>query len=708
MRNNKINPKSIEAFSREIMGVEEFEMLARYFVSIFSIAVQKKREKKPFFVVFITRRCYVLFQVFERVFKERDTQGTRAWERLRSLCPEAVALGLEWKDCAELIRYHFITDINLLTQSRSIAQYFANTGVFPSLVVCDELLIHGRTINSFLNEFEKELLKNLQLIGQEETLPLQLKLGEKLIQALQLYVYARNDGVMLLLPRYCSALHVFRKQMDKNKWRALSMYFSRLISASPVNNAAYAWNFGEKLTDQSVKLPYPVNGFECCETEIYKGFRQTTFVMMYDRGHGTQAICTVRAKESLNLYQRHIHRMFVPYILYDRVSYKNVMRLHFTLCEDIRRDASLNDRQKAAILSFLTQRDAIREPEDIRQNRISYQWLAQTNELLLSCLLMREYLRASQYSNDAASEWMARHVDMEALVRNYMRMDGAELKANPDETAWDLKAIFYWRPREDAFRRYLDLLTEGAQPFWMGEKFGNGTPKKEDFCKDTVAADAVLDVIANLGHEVERDAYEYGSANVFFDESALKAWNRPFSMGRLLKECQRAFESPVRTGDSAATLTQVTALIVQAMDLGLIGMNVALQNGDQAGTGLGGEVYTQVKAGEQALFIHPIRYAQMNSTLRMIEEKCDDLQDLLELEVFLFAKAVQKRFPGQETQNLAGRLRKYMDDLRDSGQTLSEWELVSQESSMEVQLEVAERVHALLNRLEYEGIYRTM
>ena len=699
---------SIEELSRSIMGVDEFQLLAQYFVSLFVLAARRKKEGKPFFVVFITRRCYVLFWIFVKIFNECDDQDGLAWERLRGLYSEAIALDLKWEDCCNLLRDHFITDINLLSLCHHMTQYYAKMREFPALIICDELLIHGRMINSFLNELEENLLKHLQQIEAEEREILQLRLGTKLVQALQLYVYARNDDVMLLLPRYYSALKVFRERMEKNQWRALSMYFSRLVSVAPVNNVAYAWSFSEELSDRFEEFPCPDKVFERCDTEIYEGFKQTTFVFVHLNKNNTKAICTVRTKESLTKYQNHPYRMYVPYILYNRVNFDNVVKLHFTLCEDIQNDVLLRGDQKEIILSFLTRRGVIETPADIYAKQISYRWLAQTNELLLSCLLMREYLLKSHYSSCAASEWMSEKLDLDQIAHNYARVDDAELKTNLNETVAALKAILYWAPHSDALRCYLDLLTEDALPLWEGDIFSSGTPKHKDFSKDTFAADAVLDAIAKLGLDVEKNAYEYGCANVFFDESAFRTWNRPYSMRDLLYNCKNQFESPLRMGDSTADLTQVTALIVQAMDLGLIGMTVMSSDDKQHNVDNIKEVYTQVKAGEQALFIHPIRYAEMNMALQIIEEKCHSLQGLWDLEVFLFAKAVQKSLPSQGIQNLDKRLIKYMEELRSTGQTLSEWDLVSQKSSIEVQINETKRIRALLNRLKYEGIYRTM
>lgn len=677
-----IQVQKLESLARKILGEDIFKRFVTFLLKLFYMAADFEREQLCFLVAVITRRCHVLLDVFLQIFEEDDEDGTKAWYRLRKYYEPLDEMDMSWAKCQALCREYFVTDTALLSFSDSLAKYFYRHRRFPRLIICDELLIHGRALNDRLLRLEESVSKEYRKLmpDREKAISDQLIKAE-LSQALTLYIFTKNDDITLLLPRFCMALKVFLPHMPKDKWRALSMYFSRLISIANVNNVSYSWSFIKCYRANEIRRSYEPASFRNYTTKM-NDCDLRTWLVFYPKAEYVKAVCTIREKDSWAISHGNKFHMYVPFIMYDRTSYSSALRLHDELIRDIKFDRKLESAAQENLLKLLG-----RYPDDLFDSQ-HHRWLTQTNDLFLSYLLMRRFLSEAN-AGDAILQQYAE----DQLARNFVTVSDtvdAPFRLEAEKIRLYLNSILAWKPENGALERYLDILTAESKPLWTVRHF------IEQSGNDERVENAVLDAIAELGLQAERNAYEYRNTGSFFGDNALSSNGISVSIGELIRECV------YRLGDnSQVDLGKIIAYITHAMDLGLLGMTAEISR-DQSE-----QVYPDVKAGEQALFIHPLRYCKYNEALEMIEQKYRNQVRLMEEEVLLYVDALRKNGL-VDNAHLAKELVAYMREIQLSGQSLSEWRLVSDKSNLGIQLIASRRLDDTLTRWIYKRIYESM
>ena len=140
-------------------------------------------------------------------------------------------------------------------------------------------------------------------------------------------------------------------------------------------------------------------------------------------------------------------------------------------------------------------------------------------------------------------------------------------------------------------------------------------------------------------------------------------------------------EQCVQMGMGKPDIYKVVAEIIQAMDLGIIGMNTALDSPKSS--------YTLVKAGEQALFVKPIRYRNFIPLFSEIERKYSSDREAILREIRYFTEnnseyILEKDnslFCGcsgnaeKDAKKMTKELISFVKELYRSGQTISDWDI---------------------------------
>lgn len=208
------------------------------------------------YVVFLVRRSYVLALLMEIITKKSmETEG-----------------GIT-----------VITDAALFLQCEKIAGYYRKYGRFPRILLCDDIMIHGRNMNYFLKTLETRLL---DLIPEED----EEEIKAALASAITLCVFTRNDAQLLLLGRYEYRLH-FRRREEQCFWRELSSNISELILRSGIGNACYIYS--ENISDETFAETLIANDPAYVFTS-YQNTRQYAWVDVLKAGDKVKAILSVR------------------------------------------------------------------------------------------------------------------------------------------------------------------------------------------------------------------------------------------------------------------------------------------------------------------------------------------------------------------------------------------------------------------------------
>lgn len=654
--------------ARQILGADEFRHLGLFFLELLSECHELDKSGSGYMLVLLTRRCHVLFQMYLEYFFALRALLDGSPEKYKSVADTAFS-GLE-EIPAEALRQidrKSVTDYNLLSLCPSLADYYKLHACFPKIIIADELLIHGRSFNRFVMDLEERIEGEFAERGQADTVLSVLK------ESVELRVYAKSEDSMLLLDRYAKKLQV-GKECNRRLWRDISARYARLISVASINNISYSWGLriplfeGDKDESPAFRDTYP--SFERYMTGLQE-IPEDNFIYLYPNSREIKAICTIRLKRALLPMPAHSGYLkgswvLAPYIAFDHLSMDRVLELHQVILEEAPEVFGNLFRENPGD-AF----DPARHGEGRRA--FYYRWFCETNELVMEYLLFRRFVEEVYAGEDA--EAFAQYVDFNMIARNYrvIESDKSGLELEAAETV--LKSIWSWRPKSGTLERYLSILLKDTQPIWEAASAGNIVSEAVGVRKITPGATiscAVQDTIAELGYRAERNAYERTVSSVPFSENALARWGENCSIGGLLTRCDTVlFECPY-TGQTAS-IFEVVSLLTQAMDLGLLGMSpFSMVPSIQASRTE--QIYTMPKAGEQALFILPIRYRLFIPVLLLIQKRRNDPQEI-DAEIGRLADVYCNVHREERADFLSKRLIQFLSELRRTGQTLAEWDI---------------------------------
>lgn len=160
------------------------------------------------YIVFLVRRSYILALLMEKI-TGRSLNNVRA--------------------------KHVVTDASIYLQCPKLAEYFRENHCFPDILVCDDILIHGRGLNHFLTLLEERLT---ELLPEYES-----EIAIALPRAIQIHVYQRADKPLMLLGQYRARL-LLTEVTPGREWHEHSNAISTLIQCSDVSNAVYVYTEG--------------------------------------------------------------------------------------------------------------------------------------------------------------------------------------------------------------------------------------------------------------------------------------------------------------------------------------------------------------------------------------------------------------------------------------------------------------------------------
>lgn len=658
----------------KIMGKKEFENFLFFFLSIFSLCDEYKKANKAFVVALITRRFHVLFEIFWRIACEEIF-----WAAIQAGYYGQSLIGLTRERLEDLYRHYFVTDNALLASADQLAKFYIQTKDLPELIIVDELLIHGRALNHFLLELEAKLADAaLRQTGCPEEGE---KIAAKVEEKLHLKIFARNKSVLLLLFRYAKEgrLDCFR-EYEVDRWKTLSLHFARVVSIAPVNNVAYAWSFAladavpEKLPGQSPQAAFP---FQRVQTGL-RGYRQTTDLFVYPAKSNPKALFTVRCKKSLSSFSDGKRWLYVPYIMYDQLEWENVWDLHQRISGELLAYFGADDDQALRLFRGDSLFGAGGPSGPVAHSY--YRWCVQANDLVLNGLLMRVWMEQSCGLSVLQRDKMIESINWEQVGRNYhCLVAGNGQEGCPplqvENSVEALKRVWSFicgvqRPA-DLLSSYLDVLTKDAGSVLpAGWQAAGSRPEKENW-KDQLEC-AVQQAIYTIGLDAEKNAYDRYGSGLVFSERTLANWGDHYSLQDIITRCIQEYGP-----DGAITdieMDYLLALITQAMDLGHVGMEpICGERSWKADTEE--NVYTQVKAGEQSLFIAPFRYRNYLPVLSLIERRYQNSWEDQLLEIGRFVRRLKKaeKVSEADCENLYSELGDFVKGLYLSGQTVSAW-----------------------------------
>lgn len=210
------------------------------------------------YVVFTVRRSYVLALIFETITGEKmDTESVE-----------------------------FLTDASLFLHCSELADSYRKYGCFPKILLCDDIMIHGRNINHIIEGLQENLCR---LLSDEFEMD---EIRYALVKAIEIHVYIRTQDPLLLLGPYMLGLHYARKEKPYF-WRQLSSDLSSFILRSDITNDSYIYteHLSEKQMDDIKDYLISEDGFV---RTVYQKIEQYTKLIFFGSATKVKGVLSLR------------------------------------------------------------------------------------------------------------------------------------------------------------------------------------------------------------------------------------------------------------------------------------------------------------------------------------------------------------------------------------------------------------------------------
>ena len=673
--------------STHILSKPRSEEFSRFFLNILREANQYRQEDSacPIFVVIASNRCLTMF-----------------FSYLRMLCDAAqdpdAARPASWKTCShselqrliDTFRSCVITNSAAWSMAYDMVQHYLETGAFQHLIVVDELPLHGRALNGFLYGLEKRLLHAETLYTEKIRTAAQScpPIQEVFLSKLHISIVHQIAGASVLLSRYQRILNRDNPpstELPLQAWRDYSISYTQCASVFSTHLTGRSFGFPVPEAQDHHIEPTGNSAFTKICT-LLQGIKQETWLYFYPRASQPQIICAVRGQQD-TIEGSQI--MYVPQLILCHSSWDNLLKLHSRLVDEAQ---TCGKRKLAALLGRL---DPVLTDTARDEAPLLTTWVSQTTELVLGTWLLKRFLQEVKglSQKELSAAWHDR-VDLDPLVCHFRTFGPAG--QGRDDILSALQELWNWEPA-GTLEDYLDIYAANERSM-PASRMDTAPPASDtELDENSPLVQCVEDTLAKVSLEAERNAYTlYGSGLSFFDE-AMSSWGDTHSIGAILEKLHAQAELyPAVQGK--LNLYETMAILIQAMDLGLLGMDTVFGqrpamksvNSWGACTDWGShdsspcEVYTWLRAGEAALFLLPIRYCNLLWVLDEIQYKRKEDLEGASFDLTRFVDSLASGPSGQNIQ-IASDLAIPADQLKRSlcnayemlvlgGQKFKEWE----------------------------------
>lgn len=625
-----------ESLAKHILGTKTFDDFGQYVCGVFRRCQHfEEAQQTYYFVVLITRRCNAIVDIFLHIIWSclRNPQKEKP-EFLRAVAPEDLE---KWYQIA---RDHFVTDTSLLLLADPVAQRFSTKGEMPHLLVLDEALRYGKTINNLLYRYEKQLAEHNKIgLNKFESA------REVFLKNLSLSVFSSWNEMFYLFSRYIKRMEV-RYTVSPDEMNSLSRRFSLLLSLSEVPNTGYTWSLNAWQQMPRTVAPMASAGpFFKLESGL-RNIHQATYIWLYPNAAAPRIVCTVRKRTSLirredvaatasPLYRT----VWTPFLIFGSIPLANHWKLHDLLVR----------RSTGAVRELLTCYETTLSPGCGKVSQTYAEWLMRIHQMFLGAMLA-ERLRQTLLEEPGILPEEIPQLSCDRMARSFFDV-GYQINAKkPFESIEKMlnAAVDFCAGHAGELETYLSVLTENTLP--LGSDLNgielNAVQRDDLLFADSQKVWAVEDAAARLGYEAENAAFQmqkYPTSN----EVRLSRPGAQVNLTNLLKRCSREL---VKRGQSAS-LYEVIAIIVQLMELGVLAMQpgcaldphidtdaaVSMTSIEDVMT-MESLLYTHIRTGDQVQFLWPRRYQSFIPLVSALKHRSGPDPDRLLENLLAFAR----------------------------------------------------------------------
>lgn len=200
--------KDLKGFAENVLGTGYYAWAREFFLSIFKSSARYK--------VFLRRRCLNWMYLFYSLEGAEQADGLSA-----------------------AVTDTMYSDSALLANCAEIAQQYSTLGFIPSILIVDDILIHGRTLNRLIDG----LINSVYHVVQREKADVDREILEQdILGSLNIRVMVQNGNPLLLRPQYMKRLFCAEDRSDiwePHRWHELSARISRLMGEGIFQNTSF-------------------------------------------------------------------------------------------------------------------------------------------------------------------------------------------------------------------------------------------------------------------------------------------------------------------------------------------------------------------------------------------------------------------------------------------------------------------------------------
>jgi len=532
--------QELELEAKARLGSEVFEEIRQWYLT----TLQPQWD----YVVYIVQRSYLLALIMEKII------GEEMWDSQR-----------------------FMTDAAIMLQSIKLAEYYRDEGKFPSILLCDYILIHGRNINHFIERLEQSLIDIL--VGYDEE-----RIRDDLADAIKIYVYTRSDDSLLLLGRYLLKLDFVRREPPVF-WHKLSNDISSLIVNSGMANASYIYS--DWVTEEQYEK-MDLSRFICTS---YQRIKQYALVHFIGEAEQVKAVYTLRL-----IHNKYGGCRILPFVMLPNLDHDESWKLLLYVIERM---------QKAGFSQ--------------RECQMVYDWekmpgMRSLNELL-TLILSSAFLREYEKKNGIEIDQKESGKEICKLIRNYNQ-------SGWEETGTFLKKIVNTSlfSTEEIEAVLLDAISDKRKMFSLSGNCGHESGMEEQW----KIVSEMEKCFYNLGRQEELEACELLRKAYFKDSVCSKRTARGCCF--LLNELASSYNEE--------QAKYMIAYFLQMMDAGVLSVSSYAPSRVRV---VGFAQYA--KAGEQSLMLLILQMFEYIPLLAKIQDYSEFRGNTISDEMDEYAKS---------------------------------------------------------------------
>lgn len=246
-------------------------------------------------------------------------------------------------------RIHYLTDASVLLHCNEIAEIYRRNHYIPSILLCNDVCIHGRSINQFIEMIEKRLIFLLPDYDERDV-------KEALLNSLNIHVYARLDKPLLLSGKYEFNLN-FKRKVDAKFMNKFLGDISMLISYSGIANTSYVYSeiitndkFSDVILDDYIET-------------TYQNVTQYTYIKFVGNNNAKKGVFTLRIIKYSNKEYMIIPYVFMPNLgaeetndilcMIEKKMYdKNIPKKYVARLRELRKISGMRSFNEIVVLLF--------------------------------------------------------------------------------------------------------------------------------------------------------------------------------------------------------------------------------------------------------------------------------------------------------------------------------------------------------------------